>query len=189
MALDSSALCGTDDVAALLLRSLTDAETGPVEGLITKASGLLRNAAPSIDDRMARWVADRRDKGGVDPDVVATVVAGAVKRYLRNPDGLASETAGPFSSTYALRSEKDPRGVLAITEDDLKQLFPSRKRPRAGTIRTRPALAPRPIGRYGPLAGPDQVLEAVIDWSAVPPVNGGEVVEITSGFGPDGSAS
>ena len=35
--------------------------------------------------RMARYAADPRDRAGVSPMTVATVVAGVVKRYLRNP--------------------------------------------------------------------------------------------------------
>jgi hypothetical protein len=182
-----SDLCSTDDVAALLLRPLTTDEQDPVAGLITRASDLLRNAVPSIDARIARWSATGSDRGAVSPTTAATVVAGVVKRYIRNPDGLASQAAGPFSASYALRGDKAPRGVLEITADDVATLFPNRKRPRAGTIRTRPGLAPRPVGRYGPLAGPDQVLAAVVDWSSDPPVDGGEVVEWAQG--PDGSTS
>jgi hypothetical protein len=181
VALDASALCGTGDVSTLLLRPLTSDETPFVEDLITKASALLRNAAPSIDDRMGRPANDRTS---VSPITVATVIAGVVKRYMRNPEGLAAQAAGPFSVSYALRTEKGPRGVLVITADDLATLFPNRKRPRAGTIRTRAALAPRPVGRYGPLPGPEQILEAVVDWSASPPVDGGEIVEWA--YDPDG---
>jgi hypothetical protein len=182
-----SDLYSTGDVAALLLRPLTTDEQASVAGLIPRASDLLRNAVPSIDDRMARWSPGTADKGAVSQKTVATVVAGVIKRYMRNPDGLASEAAGPFSASYALRGDKAPRGVLEVTADDLTTLFPNRKRPRAGTIRTRPGLAPRPVGRYGPLAGPDQVLAAVVDWSADPPVDGGEVVEWA--LGPDGSTA
>lgn len=189
MALGADALCSTSDVATLLLRSLTTDETPFVEGLITQASDLLRNAAPAIDVRIGRWRADKTDPGGVSPTTVATVVAGVVKRYLRNPEGLASQSAGPFSVSYALRSEKGARGVLEITADDLSTLFPNRKRPRAGTIRTRAALAPRPVGRYGPLAGPEQVLETIVDWSAHPPIDGAEIVEVAGSLGADGSAS
>lgn len=185
-------LCTSDDVSTLLLRPLTANEQTYIGGLIAKASSLLRNAVPSIDVRMGRYVSNPGDPGGVDPVTVATVLAGVIKRYMRNPDGVASATegAGPFSTTtsYALRGDKAPRGVLEISAEDISALFPNRKRPRAGTIRTRPALAPRPVGRYGPLPGPDQVISAVVEWNEYPVAASAEVVELGA-YGPDGSTS
>lgn len=183
----SDPLCQYSDVEAALLRPLAVQEEIYVDVLIDQASALLRNAAPSIDARIARYKTNPQDLTAVSPMAVATVVAGAVKRYIRNPEGIASQSTGPYSVTYALRSEKSARGVLQITVEDLQTLFPNRKRLRAGTIRTRPGLAPRPVGRYGPLPGPEQVISAVVDWAAVPPVEGAEVVEWA--LGPDGSAS
>lgn len=157
-----------DDVAAALLRPLTSTEADYVPDLIAKASALLRNERPSIDTRIQAFQADATDPVGVDPTVAATVVAEAVKRYMSNPQGLAneSETEGPFSQSvsYALRSEKTVRGVLQITQDDLDILFPIRKRLQAGTIRVRPAMAPRPVGRYGPPPSADDVLGTELDY-------------------------
>jgi hypothetical protein len=184
--LAADALCTTGDVETLLLRPLTTDETPYVQDLVNKASDLMRNAVPSIDDRIARWAPGGADRTAVSPGTAATVVAGVVKRYLRNPDGVASQSSGPFSVSYALRGDNTgPRGVLEITSDDIRTLFPNRKRPRAGTIRTRPALAPRPVGRYGPLPGAAQLVDAVIDWADQLPVDGGEIV-IASMPGPDG---
>lgn len=168
-----SSLTSPDDVETALLRPLTDTERAYIEPLIIAASSLLRNAAPAVDDRIARWKADSTDPTALDPLTVSTVLAGVVKRYLINPTGIAteSETVGPFSKStaYALRSEKESRGVLQITALDVATLFPTRKRLRAGTIRLRPALAPRPVGRYGPFnVGPDAIVAAVTFDVAVP---------------------
>lgn len=184
----SEPLCDTSDVSTQLLRPLTDeAEVIAVEQLIAAASALLRTAAPSIDTRVARYRLNPQDLTAISPETVAVVVAGVVKRYMRNPEGIASESAGPFSVTYALRSEKDARGVLQITESDLRVLFPNRKRMRAGTIRTRAALAPRPVGRYGPVSGVEQAISTVVDWSAQLPVDA-ENVAIAPLLGPDAGA-
>lgn len=161
-------LTSQSDVEAALLRPLSDTEAVYINRIIAQASALLRQAAPSIDDRIDRYNADFSDLTGVSADVVAAVLAGVVKKYLVNPTGIASQTDtdGPFSHSvsYALRSEKEARGVLQITADDLAALFPSRKRLRAGTIRLRPSLAPRPVGRYGPIPSIGQAVSAVIDF-------------------------
>lgn len=170
-------LCQPSDVSTALLRPLTATEITYVPSLIVNASALLRNAAPSIDDRMARFTPNGTDPTSIDPVVVATVVAGVVKRYMTNPQGIASQSAGPFSVAYALRTEKGARGVLQVTDEDLRTLFPNRKRMRAGTIRTRPGLAPRPVGRYGPIPDPISAVSAVIEWSSDVPLVGAEIVE------------
>jgi len=158
-----------DDVAAVLLRPLTTLEAQYVPTLIDQASSLLRNSAPAIDMRIAKYQADPTDPAGVSMTTVTAVIAGAVKRYMVNPTGIAStsDTVGPFShsTSYALRSEKERRGALEITSDDLAVLFPTRKRLRAGTLRTRPALAPRPVGRYGPIPSVGQAVDAEITYS------------------------
>lgn len=163
-----------DDVAAALLRPLTDSEDTYIYTLIGQASALLRNAAPSIDDRLARYAADPTDPTGISQATVQAVLSGVIKRYLINPSGLAStsEAMGPYSTTtsYALRSEKETRGILQITSEDLAALFPNRKRLRAGTIRVRPALAPRPVGRYGPPVSAADAVAADITWSAESPL-------------------
>lgn len=162
-------LASPDDVEAALLRPLTDTEVDYVPTLIGQASALLRTAAPSIDDRIARYEADPTDLSGVSSATVATVVAGVVKKYLINPQGIASTstTTGPYneSVSYALRSEKEERGVLQITAGDLRTLFPNRKRLRAGSIRMRPGLAPRPVGHYGPYPTLGVAIESIIDYA------------------------
>lgn len=158
-------------VEAALLRPLTAAEDSYVMGaggLVDQVSSLLRTAAPSIDDRISRYETDPTDKTGVDPLTVSSVLAGVIKKYMANPRGLTSTTdaQGPYShsESYALRGDKETRGALQITSDDLAVLFPTRRRLRAGTIRTRPALAPRPVGRYGPIPTPAQAIDAAITY-------------------------
>lgn len=145
-------------------RPLADSEIDRATGLLARASAHLRNAAPSIDDRIAAFEADPTDPRGLDPTLVATICATIVKRFISNVEGVATQSVGGYSVSYALRTEKTIRGELLVTPEDLQQLFPNRKRPRAGTIRVRPALAPRPIGRYGPLPSVREFAEAVVDW-------------------------
>lgn len=165
----TSPFATSDDVEAALLRPLTDRERNYVPTLLDQASALLRTAAPSIDNRIAKYHANQADKSGANPVTVASVVAGIVKRYMVNPTGIASQAdaAGPqsHSVSYALRSEKETRGALQVTSDDLSTLFPNLKRLRAGTIRTRAALAPRPVGRYGPPLPRGQQIDAVLTFA------------------------
>ena len=165
-------LAQREDVERKLLRPLTDTETPYIDGLLDEASALLRLAAPAIDGLVARFNADPTGKDGVSPVAVAGVVAGAVKDYLSNPNGIVnhSETAGVFaeSTSYALRGDKAERGVLQITPAALATLFPNRKRLRVGTFRLRPSLAPRPVGRYGPLPPPADAIEAAVTFGASP---------------------
>lgn len=145
-------------------RPLQDSEIDRVNRLLTRAAALLRQAAPSVDDRIAAWKNDSTDPRGLDPTVVSTVVSTIVKRFISNVEGVATQSVGGYSVSYALRTEKTIRGELLVTKEDLEALFPNRKRPKAGTIRTRPALAPRPIGRYGPLPSVQEFGAAVVDW-------------------------
>ena len=166
-----TSLAQRSDVETALLRPLTTDEVAYIDGLLAQASALLRNSAPSVDDRIAVFAADPTNPRGVSAEVVSAVVAGIVKRYMINPKGLASTTdsTGPYShgETYALRSEKDVRGVMQVTTEDLATLMPNRKRLRAGTLRTRPGLAPRPVGHYGGFPTPTEAIGAVVAWSPV----------------------
>lgn len=176
-------LAGQSDVETALLRPLTTLEAAYIDGLIEQASALLRTAAPSIDDRLARYTTDPTDKTAVSRGTVTAVVAGVVKRYLVNPNGIVntSETSGPYahSTSYALRGERETRGALQITPDDLTVLFPNRKRARVGTFRLTPALAPRPVGRYGPIPTLPEALEAVATFDSGNPQ---EVQQLTARF-------
>lgn len=140
----------TDDVADLW-RPLTSTEQDRVANLIVKASALLRQKMPWVDDRMARFAVDPTDEGGLDPMAVANVVATVIKRFLVNPDGATnmSETSGPYSRSkgFALRGDKDVRGELIITDSDIEALTPPIKsKARVGTITVAARLAPSRFG-------------------------------------------
>lgn len=131
-------------------RPLTDAEQDQVYDLISKASAKLRQAgrALNIDARMALFLTTPTDPHALDPIIVADVVATIVKRFLVNPDGLASESEseGPFShsGTYVNRYDKtgsDVRGAIQIIQSDLDQLMPGATVSGIGTVRPRQGLA------------------------------------------------
>lgn len=132
-----------------LWRPLSDVEVVRVDRLCAKASALLRQAAPWVDARIARFAANPADLGGVSPESVATAVATMVKHFLVNPDGATnmSETTGPYSQSrgYALRGDKDPRGALAVTEAILDMIAPpvlSRARLRVLGVNVSAGLSP-----------------------------------------------
>lgn len=137
-------------------RPLADSETARAERLIVKASAMLRqNApkAPSIDQRIALFATDPNSLQALDPDLVATVVATIVKRFISNVDGAVSQTESVSgyskSTSWALRGDKDIRGEMQITEADLDKLRPYQPLAQIGSIRIRPAMAPPPFGAYG----------------------------------------
>lgn len=114
--------------------------------LLKAASAKVRQRFPLLGEHLTA--------GRLDQNVVAETVAGMVLRVLWNPEGLRSETTGPFSRTYDTSAAA---GMLVITGDDAQAFVPpdataGRKRfPAAGTIRVLPGLAP-PVRRsgYGP---------------------------------------
>lgn len=182
-------LASWSDVETVLLRPLTTNESAYIDDLIGQASALLRTAVPSVDQRIANNNADPTDLTSVSAETVAAVVAGAVKRYMVNPTGIASntQTVGPFSesTSYALRSEKEARGVLQFTSEDIAVLFPDRKRLRVGSIRLKAGMAPRPVGNYGPIPGPDQIFTAIVDFGKLNPVIESQL-ELDAGLVPAG---
>lgn len=147
-------LCRTDDVEDSW-RPLATEEVPRVLRLIEKASAQLRQTMPALDDRLALFQTAPSARMALDPILVADVVATAVKDYLGNPNGAASETetVGPYSHSlsYVLRGEKGPpRGVLGFSPALLAKLEPTVPLSESSqSIRTQPALAPWPLGRYG----------------------------------------
>jgi hypothetical protein len=122
-------LTTTEDVEAALLRKLTVDESAFIDRLITQASGLMRIAMPSVDDRIALWGEDGTNApaNALDPDAVSAVVAGALKRYLLRGDGVASvtEADGPFSKTVAYTRDGAAIGTeLSILASDIAKLSP-----------------------------------------------------------------
>jgi hypothetical protein len=118
---------------------LTDDEERLTAYLLKAASGIVRQRFRLVDAQMAA--------GLLDPDVVAVTVSGMVLRVLRNPEGLRSETTGPFSRAYDTSAAA---GLLVITDADAGQLVPpeesqkKQKFPVAGTIRITPGMLPGP---------------------------------------------
>jgi hypothetical protein len=140
-------LCTPDDVADLWRPLIDDTERARVDRLIGKASSLLRQKLPSVDTRIATFATTPTDVAALNPDTVAAVVAVVVKRFLSNPDGTThiqkSLGGASVSYGYALRGDKDPRGDLVITEDDLAKLNPPmQSNPWLGTVTTKQKLAP-----------------------------------------------
>jgi hypothetical protein len=98
-------------------RPLTDAEAAVAGTWLADASELLRLQVPSIDAR----VADE----SVSAAFVAGVVARAVLRVLRNPDGKVSESIDDY--TYR-RADGVADGSLFIAAEDLALLRPAGSR-------------------------------------------------------------
>lgn len=104
-------LAEIDDVEAVW-RPLDADERAQADRLLVMASGLARQAVPSVDARVAASAAFSA--------VVAAVVASAVVRVLVNPDGVTQRAEGPFSATYSSSS-----GRLYLSADELALLRPA----------------------------------------------------------------
>ncbi len=139
------------DVAAQF-GTLTAAQEGLAGHLVRAGSDLLRLRA-----RQAGIDVDAAVRAGtISGEVAALAVANMVLRVLRNPNGLRSETTGPFSRTYDTTAAA---GLLVVTDDDLAAVTPAEVVPDGlaglgvGTIRVVPGLAPpvraRRAGPYG----------------------------------------
>jgi hypothetical protein len=141
-------LASTSDVADIW-RPLSDAELLRVNNLIEKASAKLRHACPfNIDSRVDLFYDDPTNPAGLDPQIVADVVATIVKRFLVNVEGFAStsESVGPFtrSGTFVNRYDKtgsDVRGAIQVIDSDIDQLRPAVPTSQPSTIHMR---LPRP---------------------------------------------
>lgn len=112
-----------------------------VTGLIAKASAILRQRVPWVDDRMDKFALNPLDVGGLDPVVVADVVATMVKRFLVNQSGATNqaETVGPYSHStgFVIRGEKNVvLGELYLSDADLDKLRgPVKLDPKIGTVK------------------------------------------------------
>lgn len=145
-----TALADPSDVVDMW-RPLTSAERDRVARLILKASSLLRQRMPSVDARIAAFLADPTDPQGLDEQSVATVVATIVKRFVSNTEGAASVTqslgSASLTKSYAQRGVADKlgdaRGQLVVLDADLASLNASTpRRPFFGTATVSPRLAP-----------------------------------------------
>lgn len=136
-------LAAATDVADIW-RPLSTSETEQVENLIVKASALLRAKVPfDVDERLGLFTTDPTNVDALDPVVVASVVAGIVKRVMVNRDSVVSktETTGPYSQsqTFVVRGAGDvDLGTLVVLPADLDALRPRLGFQKPFTIRTRP---------------------------------------------------
>lgn len=117
-----------------LYGSLSAARAATARALLKRASQLVRDSYPGIDDRISA--------GTVAADSVGLAVLNMVARVMRNPGGLRSETTGPFSRAY------DPdaaSGMLQLTDGDIALLVPVVRigaRGRLGSTRITGGLVP-----------------------------------------------
>lgn len=125
--------------------NMTAAEQDLAAYLLKVASKMLRQRFPLLDVQLR--------SGELDADVIANTAAGMVLRVLRNPDGLRSETTGPFSRTYDTSAAA---GLLVITDDDAEAVTPAPVATLpdgpgaiAGTIRVQAGLMPPVTRPYG----------------------------------------
>lgn len=123
-----------------LFGALSATRQTTAKALLRRASQLVRDRWPDIDDRIAA--------GTTPANSVAMAVLNMVARVMRNPQGLRAETTGPFSRTYDATASS---GWLALTADDIALIDPaanpaSATSRKAATIRMRPGLAPWPYG-------------------------------------------
>jgi hypothetical protein len=132
-----------------LYGGLSEARAATARALLKRASQLIRDSCPGIDDRIAA--------GAVPGDSVGLAVLNMVARVMRNPNGLRSETTGPFSRAF------DPdaaSGMLQITEAERLLLLPpgaATSRRKIGTARVTGGMVPPPHRRHwrhGPFFGP-----------------------------------
>lgn len=129
-------LASVGDVATLRGGTLSTAQSGLARYLLRAASKMVRRAFPEIDDNL--------DAGTLDADAVAHTVANMVARVLRNPDGLRSQSIGPFSYAY---DTQIAAGELVLTDADAAAFVPevdddSVAAFGVGTIRLGAGLAP-----------------------------------------------
>jgi hypothetical protein len=111
-------LATSDDVAAVLVRPLTAAETSYVDALIANVSALARKKVPQLD----QYIAD----GRVDESLAAFAVAMVVRRLLLNPEGASqhSVSVGPFVESITHSTDtRNEQGTF--TDEELSWLKPA----------------------------------------------------------------
>lgn len=124
--------------------TMTTAQQTLTKTLVRAASSLLRHTARQAGLDLDADLA----AGRLDPDMAALTVTNMVLRVLRNPQGLRSETTGPFSRTYDTTAAA---GLLVVTAYDLAAVTVAPVIADGvaalgiGTIRVVPGMAP-PVG-------------------------------------------
>lgn len=117
-----------------LYGSLSAAREAALRALLRAASQLIRDNYPGIDAQISAGTIPRGN--------VKTAVINMARRVLLNPNGLRSETTGPFSRAY---DTSIASGFLELTDNDSGLLLPpvgAGKKQKAGTIRVAGGLVP-----------------------------------------------
>ncbi len=135
-----------------LYGALSPARASICRALIKRASQLVRDTVPGIDDKIVA--------GAAAADSVGLAVLNMVARVMRNPDGLRSQTIGPISRSF----DTDlATGMLELTSAELSLISPPVSsgrsvRTRMGTARIGGGMVPKPEPhrrwRNGPYFGP-----------------------------------
>lgn len=96
-------------------RPLTGPEMTAAQVWIRRASAIVRQEVPSVDDRITA--------GTLDPDIVATVVEAMVRRVMSNPDGAKSmsETMHDYARSVTL-ADADAGTGLYLTDGERDRL-------------------------------------------------------------------
>lgn len=117
-----------------LYGSLSAAREAALRALLRGASQLVRDNFPGIDAQIGAGTVPRGN--------VKTAVMNMARRVLLNPNGLRSETTGPFSRAY---DTSIASGFLELTATDTGLLIPpvgAGRKQKAGTIRAGGGLIP-----------------------------------------------
>lgn len=125
----------------VLDRYESDAEPGTVAVHLDDAERLLRRFVPDLDARVG--------DGRVDAEDVRYVLVVAVRRYLRNPEGLTFETAGDRSVNRGAGTDPRTAGEIIFTPAELAAVRGGGDQGVRGTVMTPRPGAPVPA-RYLP---------------------------------------
>lgn len=122
----------------MTFQDLQDRSEVPLEGFEQVfVSNLIRQATSRVRSRWGALVASRLASGALDAEDFKDVVARAVLRILRNPEGFTGETEGNYQ--YQKRATV-AAGYLFFTDDDIIDLIGTNTVALPGTFR---------IGIYG----------------------------------------
>lgn len=130
------------DVAVRLGRTISDqAEIDQINAWIADAEAFIKNKIPDIDQRVS--------EGSPTAETVKAVVAAAVGRFARNPEGKKDERVDDYS--YGLHPDA-ARAEIHFTDDEWSRLIPTLGAQGAftavsiGALARRAATPPSPWG-------------------------------------------
>lgn len=123
------------DIAAQW-RTLSTEEESRATALLPRASAIIREAVPSVDDRVTA--------GSLDAELPKGVAVDMVVRVLDRPtDDVTSVTTDDTTFRWETgRGGQTSSTSLHITDAEVALLAGTRRRPRVGTIHARPTLQP-----------------------------------------------